>query len=316
MRLVSIVCPVRNEEQTIPILYERLQSVLAPLRQHYDFELIFTNNRSRDRTLQLILELREKDPSVQVLTLSRDFGYQASVLAGLSYAAGDGILVIDADCEDPPELIPQMIAKWEDGYDVVYGLRRNRPEWCGLILVRRLFYRVLKLMADADVIVDMAEFCLTSSHVRDVIISNRNTFPFLRTEIGYAGFSRYGIPYDRQPRMGGRTHYNLWAMVLFGVGGILSSSTFPMRFAAYVFPFIGLINVVSLFLELSGSLPGALELLVVFDIMYIISLLTVHGLYLARVYKNDVARPVFIVDSQLSHTNRPYLQCTRQEARL
>ena len=111
-KLISIICPVFNEEQCIPTFYKRLQAALAPLHHCYDFELIFTNNRSTDRTLEVIRDLRQRDPSVQVLTLSRNFGYQASVLAGLRHACGEGIVVIDVDCEDPPEMIPQLIAEW------------------------------------------------------------------------------------------------------------------------------------------------------------------------------------------------------------
>src|SRR5450759_1975569 len=126
--LISIICPVHNEQESVPVFYSRLQSSIAPLRRSYDFELIFINDSSTDSTLSVIQELRRKDSSIQVLTLSRNFGYQAAVLAGMKYARGNGIFTIDVDCEDPPELIPQFVSKWNEGYDVVYGLREGRPE--------------------------------------------------------------------------------------------------------------------------------------------------------------------------------------------
>jgi dolichol-phosphate mannosyltransferase len=302
--VISIICPVYNEEQAIPLFYERLTSAVSPLSERYEFELIFTNNRSSDGTLDIIRALREKDPSVQVLTLSRNFGYQASVLAGITHAAGDAIIVIDVDCEDPPEMIPRFIAKWEEGYDIVYGRRANRPEPRPLVFMRKLFYRLLRLMADTDIVLDMAEFGLVSSRVRDVMRANKNSFPFLRAEIGYSGFSRYGITYDRQQRTTGKSYYNLWGMFLFAAAGILSISTFPMRIAAYAWPLVVLANLVLLALDLAGLSSNAFKLLVALDLLYCVTLLTTHGLYLARIYKNDIARPVFIVDWKLSFINQ------------
>ena len=306
--LISIVCPVYNEEQAIPIFYGRLKDAIAPLADKYEFELIFTNNRSTDGTLSIIRALRENDPSVQVVTLSRNFGYQPSVLAGISYSAGDATIVIDVDCEDPPEMIPGFVAKWEEGFDIVYGLRANRPEPRVLVWLRKLFYRTLRLMADTDIVLDMAEFALVSSRVRNVMRDNRNTYPFLRAEIGYSGFLRHGITYDREQRVTGQSYYNLWGMVLFAAAGILSVSTFPMRIALYALPLLGLVNVLLLALDLLLGLAFAFKALVVLDLLYGITLLTTHGLYLARIYKNDIGRPVFIIDWNLSITSRPKLQ--------
>ena len=306
--LISIVCPVYNEEQAIPIFYGRLKDAIAPLADKYEFELIFTNNRSTDGTLSIIRALRENDPSVQVVTLSRNFGYQASVLAGISYSAGDATIVIDVDCEDPPEMIPGFVAKWEEGFDIVYGLRANRPEPRVLVWLRKLFYRTLRLMADTDIVLDMAEFALVSSRVRNVMRDNRNTYPFLRAEIGYSGFLRHGITYDREQRVTGSSYYNLWGMILFAAAGILSVSTFPIRIALYALPLLGLVNVLLLALDLLLGLSFAFKALVVLDLLYGITLLTTHGLYLARIYKNDIGRPVFIIDWNLSFTSRSKLQ--------
>lgn len=300
--LISVVCPVYNEQDSIPIFYKRLSDAISPLRNRYNFELIFLNNCSKDATLDVILSIIEIDPTVKVLTYSRNFGYQASLLTGITKAKGKAIIIIDVDCEDPPEMIPKFIQKWEEGNDIVYGIRKNRNEWFGLVLIRKMFYRILKMMADTEIILDMAEFSLFSSTIRDYIISNKNTFPFIRAEIGYVGFSRYGIEYKRQTRVSGKTKYNIWGMILFGAGGILSISTAPMRLAIYVYPLIVLFNVTLLILDLLYShITILFKMLVALDILYVIFLLSVFGLYIARIYKNSLGRPVTIIDWRRSY---------------
>lgn len=296
---VSIICAVHNEEKTVPLFYDRLKGILKNLESKYNFELIFTNNRSTDNTLPLIKEIMNKDPMVKVLTFSRNFGYQSSVQAGMTHAKGDCIITIDVDCEDPPELIPEFLAKWEEGYDIVYGIRTNRPEPKIVIAMRNLFYKILRFTADTEIILNMAEFGLISNYVRDGIINNNNTFPFLRTEIAYSGYNMHGVKYDREKRIAGETHYNFWRMALFAIGGILSSSTFPFRLTVYVFPIVVLFNLAMLLLDifLSGYY---FKILIVCDILYLNFLLAIHGVYLARIYKNGVKRPLYIIDWKLS----------------
>lgn len=297
---VSIICPVLNEEAAVPIFYERLQKVLVGLRARYDFELIFTNNRSTDRTLDVIRELRGRDPEVQVLTFSRNFGYQASILAGLHYASGDAITIIDVDCEDPPEMLAVFLAEWENGYDVVYGLRekRNEPPW--LSASRKLFYRLNRLVADSDVILDMAEFFLVTRAVRDAITANASTFPFLRTEVAFVGFEIKGIPYERQKRAVGRTHYNLVGLWLFAVAGIMASTTLPLRLAAYLFPLLVVADVA--LLATGGA--GAFRALVALSLLYLAFFASALCIYQARIYKNAVKRPLYIVDWRKSLFDR------------
>jgi len=311
-KLISIICPVYNEEKTIPLFYSRLQGAIEPLRQRYDFELIFTNNRSTDQTLDAIAALRWQDSSVYVMTFSRNFGYQASVLAGLKHAAGDAMVVIDVDCEDPPELIPKFVAGWEQGHDVVYGIRGNRPESRALLAGRRLFYRLNRLMADNEVILDMAEFSLITAHVRDAMLDNNSTFPFLRTEIGYSGFRRVGIPYDRQRRIIGQSYYNLARMIMFAVGGILSSSTFLLRLAAYFAPAMIVSNVLLGIAAIWLGSDLAFRQLVILDLTYLVAFTSVLSVYVARIYKDGVNRPIFIVDWQLSELGQPSRRPPRQ----
>ncbi|MBI5048521.1 MAG: glycosyltransferase family 2 protein [Deltaproteobacteria bacterium] len=303
-KLISIICPVYNEEEAVPLFYKRLMSAIESLRQEYDFELIFTNNASEDRTLEVIKDIRLKDPIVQVITFSRNFGYQASILAGLRNAKGIGIVIIDVDCEDPPEMIPRFLMEWEKGCDIVYGRRDKRPEHIALQLARKVFYRITRLIADYDFILDMAEFSLFSSRVRDIILQNHSTFPFIRSELGFVGFKRLGIPYNREPRISGKTHYNFIKMAQFAIGGILSSSTFPLRLAVYLGIPLVFINLFIALLSLMAG--GSIDMQVIFllDFSYAILVLVFLSTYLARIYKDGIRRPLFIVDWQNSILNQ------------
>ena len=302
-KLISIICPVYNEEVNIRMFYDRIQAALSPVHGRYEFEYIFTNNRSTDSTLELLSGLRQQDRRVQIITFSRNFGYQASILAGLQYARGDASVVIDVDCEDPPEMIPDFINKWEKGYDVVYGIRKKRQEHIVVQEARNLFYWLLNKMGDHETIMNMAEFALITRDVRQEILDNKSTFPFLRTEISYAGFNRIGIDYVRQARQHGKTHYNFWGMAQFAIGGILSSSTFLLRLAAFIGLALLPLNLIVLFLELTNTLNKAFELAVLIDLMYLIFFIATISIYTARIYKNVVQRPVFIVDQKHTFLN-------------
>jgi dolichol-phosphate mannosyltransferase len=303
--LISILCPVFNEEPTVPLFYERLNAALAPLADRYDFEILFSDNRSTDHTVERVIELRAKDPRVQLLSLSRNFGYQHSIVAALRQAAGDAMCVIDADCEDPPEMIVTFIRHWEEGYDVVYGVRDRRAEPFALTWLRKIFYRVNKQIADSDILLDMAEFCLISSHVRDAVVANQSTFPFVRAEIAHFGFRRLGIRYNRQRRIAGRSHYSLYGMWRFAVAGILSSTTVPLRIPLYLLPPLVILNLVGFWARVTGRWPWGFELSVLADLLYLAFGFAFLSLYTARNYRNVVGRPVAVVDWRRSALNSP-----------
>jgi dolichol-phosphate mannosyltransferase len=295
-KLISIVSPVYNEELTIPIFYQRLQTVLGPLRSRYDFEVIFSNNCSTDSTAQQVLKLREQDSTVQLLSLARNFGYEANIATGLRYAHGHAIVLIDPDCEDPPEMITQFIHHWEDGCDVVYGERHRRKEFVLLHLARKAFYRVNRLLADSESLVDMGEFYLITSAVRDAALSNYSSLPFVRSEVAYVGFGRKGIPYERQQRVAGRSNFNLGRIARFAVAAILSSSTFPLRLSIYLFPVLALGNVGLL-------VADQFHALVALNFLYLAFFLSIACIYLARTYKDVVQRPISVVDWPRSAIN-------------
>ena len=310
--LVTIVCPVFNEEQSVELFYGRLGATMAATEARVRYELLFINNRSTDRTLQIIQELSTKDSRVHYLTLSRNFGYQASITAGMRHAKGDCVVNIDVDCEDPPEMIPRFIDKWLAGADIAYGIRHKREEFVLMHLARKLFYRVTRRLADHEIILDMAEFFLVDKRVRDFALSSRSTFPFVRSQVGYVGFKREGIPYKRERRIAGETHYNVLSAIRFGLAGILSSSTLTLRLLAYVgavicpIDFVGAVALVAGEPPLSSSsLERVVGAILLLHAGWFALGLGALGLYLARLYKDSVGLPLYIIDEPSSSYRDP-----------
>jgi dolichol-phosphate mannosyltransferase len=303
--LLSVVSPVFNEQGTVPLFYERLTRALEPFAGELDVEIIFTNNRSTDGTADAVLALRARDTRVQLLTLSRNFGYEGSMVAGLRQAQGDAIVLIDVDCEDPPEMLQQFIRHWREGYDIVFGIRERRAEPTPVTWLRKVFYRVNKTIADSDVLVDVAEFALMTAPVRDAVVTGLSTFPFIRAEVAHYGFRRLGIHYDRQPRAAGRSNFSFSGMTKLAIAGILTSTTVPLRAPLYVLPLVFVLNALLLWMEAAGHWAMAFETLVSFDLLYIATTLTFVSLYTARNYRNVVGRPIAVVDWRLSAVNVP-----------
>lgn len=304
---ISVICPVFNEEDTIHLYYERFQKAVASLRNRYQIELTFINNCSTDNTLKAIKDLQIKDHSIQFISLTRNFGYQSSVLCGLTYATGQAIVVNDVDCEDPPELIPKFVEEWENGYDIVYGQRGKRPEYFGLTWCRKFFYRLTRAIADNDFVLDMAEFSLFTQRVRDEVIRTKTSFPFIRNELAYVGFRKKGIPYDREPRIVGKGNYKgvagMLRMIKFAVAGILTASTFPLRLIFYLAIPLLLGNCVAIFFYLANPESIPPQLIYIFNTMFLITAVTFLSTYMARIYKNGIQRPIFIVDWEHSMLN-------------
>jgi dolichol-phosphate mannosyltransferase len=306
--LVTIVCPVFNEEKSIELFYGRLVPAMSEIESKVRYELLFVNNRSTDRTYDIIRALAAKDRRVKLLTLSRNFGYQASITAGMQNAKGDCVVNIDVDCEDPPEMIPRFIDKWLAGADIAYGIRHKREEFFLMHLARKLFYRVIRRLADHEIILDMAEFFLVDKRVRDFALSSRSTFPFVRGQVGYVGFKREGIPYKRERRIAGETHYNLVSAIRFGLAGILSSSTAVLRLLAYVGVIAFAIDVV-IAMVLALATPRWLPsdwyrfwaAIVLLHLGWFALAAGALGIYLARLYKDSVGLPLYIIDVRCSH---------------
>ena len=299
--LLTVLCPVFNEVQCVDLFYQRWKTLTETLKDRVDMELIFCNNCSTDGTAEKILALRAADQRVQLLTYTRNIGYQASLQGGLRQASGDAITMIDVDCEDPPEMITTFVDHWLLGADLAYGerLKRQEPGW--ITLCRKIFYRLNRLVADNEIIVDMAEFCLIDRSVRDAILVGRNTFPFIRADIAALGLKRVGIAYDRQLRVAGTTHYNLLGMTRFALAGIVAGTTLPLRMALYLLIPVLMANAAHVIAQPTDR--AWFEGIVIVDLSYVSSFVAVAALYVARTYRNVIGRPLSVVDWHRSATN-------------
>lgn len=292
---ITIICPVYNEGVAIPLFFDRIKPVEEILSETYDVDLLFCNNASSDGTQQAIEDIRNRYQNVYEISLSCNVGYQRSIECGLRNAKGDVFVIIDVDCEDPPEMITEFVTKYEDGYDIVYGERIDREEATWLKSLRKLFYRIMRSVADENIILDMAEFSLMTAEVRDAIAKDGSSFPFIRASIGRIGFNAIGIPYKRGTRIAGETHYNIVGMTIFAIAGILSSSTLLLRLPIYLLPF-WCVSVVILAVKIVQSpQPWMFPTLFTISALYVGASIAFIGIYLARVYKNSLGRPNYII---------------------
>lgn len=299
IRSLAVIVPAYNDVESIGPFYERARTVLEALPD-VSWQLVFMNNRSDDGSLERLRDLRAGDDRVKIISLSRNFGYQAVLLAGLSLITADRYAMIDVDCEDPPELLSDFKTAVDGGADIAYGIRSNRVEPRRVTFFRRLFYYLNRSIADSEIVVWMSEFAMITRPVRDAILVPHTTYVFLRAELGYVGFMRVGIPYVRGTRAHGKSHYNVLRMTHFAVSGFLASSTFPLRFILYLAFAIGaLFPLIVLIARLDPDAMASLASVATF--YFALIALSTIALYLARTYKNGVARPVFIVDQSRTY---------------
>jgi len=298
---LTIICPVHNEEKVVPLFFERSLPVIKELSARYQVDLLFLNNASTDGTYQAIEKLRQEHEFVYVITLSSNVGYQRSLECGLRNAKGNVITFIDVDCEDPPEMILEFVKYYEQGYDLVYGERVDREEIRPIKMLRKLFYHIVHRVADEDIILYMAEFSLITSEVRDAMVQDHNSFPFIRSSIARVGFHRIGIPYKRHRRIAGETHYNLLGMTIFAIAGILSASTLPLRVPIYLLPFWLLLTAVLGAAQIVTGNPWFLLANALSASAYLGGTAAFTALYVARTYKNGLGRPNYIIYRRYTH---------------
>ena len=307
-KLVSIVVPVLNEQDNIRPVYDRVCSVMGPLAERYDFEIVFTDNHSTDDTFTHIRELAAEDPRVRGARFSRNFGYQRSIWTGYVLARGDAAIQLDGDLQDPPELIPSFLAAWEDGYKVVYGVRRTRREGRMITAARRGFYRLLAALSEDEVPVDAGDFRLVDRVVLDQLAAIKEAQPYLRGSIASLGFSQLGIDYDRAARDRGESKFSFGDMLALALDGILSHSVVPLRVATYlglivaVMTVIGLIAVVIGKLILRDNWPAGVAtiwVLILLSISLNALFLGVIGEYIGRIYKQVKPRPITVIEDSV-----------------
>ncbi len=300
--VISVIVPIFNEEEVIPELYRRMVAVLDGIGQPW--ELVCVNDGSRDQSLSMLLALREKDTRVKIINFSRNFGHQIAITAGMDYALGDAVAIIDADLQDPPELIGDMFEKWRQGYEVVYAVRAHRRgESRFKLWTASAFYRLLRRITDVEIPVNTGDFRLIDRQVLLTMRRLREKHRFMRGLSSWVGFRQTGIEYQRAERFAGDTKYPLSKMLRLTLDAITSFSYIPLRLSTYFGFFLAFVSllgiIVTTILRLSGNNAffGQASTLVAVLFLGGIQLifLGIIGEYLARIYDDVKARPLYVV---------------------
>jgi polyisoprenyl-phosphate glycosyltransferase len=297
----SVVAPVYNEEETLPHFYRRVVDVMEGLGE--PFELVLVNDGSRDGSYRVMRELHARDPRVRAVDFSRNFGHQVAISAGLDHARGAAVIILDSDLQDPPEVIPELVARWRDGAEVVYAQRRRRPgETRFKLLTAAAFYRLIARITAMDIPRDTGDFRLLDRRVVDTLVTMREHHRFMRGLSVWVGFRQEAVPYDRQERFAGVTKYPLARMVRFALDAITGFSYVPLQLATtlgFLLAGLSLLGIlIAAVLRLAGvAIQGQATTLVVVLLLGGIQLifLGIIGEYLGRIYDEVRARPLYIV---------------------
>jgi polyisoprenyl-phosphate glycosyltransferase len=308
----SFVIPVLDEEGGLEELCKRLSEVAATLDGESEFVLV--DDGSTDGSRAKMLELRENDPRVKVVSLSRNFGHQLAISAGLDFAGGDAIVIMDADLQDPPELVPEMVARWREGFDVVHAARpvrggESRIKQGG----RRLFYRFIRRAADVPLAVDAGDFRLVDRRVADIIRNMREPERYLRGLFAWVGYRQTTVTYERSPRFAGEAKYSYRRLATLGANGLLSFSTAPLRlilglgFAIAGFAFVCALVAIGLKIADAYDVPGWASLVVVFSFFSGVQLILLGtvGVYVGRIHEQGKQRPLYLVDEVHGFAREP-----------
>lgn len=308
-KLVSLIIPVYNEEENINYCYEGLNLALQPLNATYDFEFIFTDNHSTDTTFEKLKKLAYKDPRVRAFRLSRNFGYQKSILTGYRLARGDAAIQVDCDLQDPPQLIPDLLKKWTDGYKVVYGVRTDRKENFVLKRVRKLFYRIIDLLSDTRLPHDAGDFRLVDRVILDELKHLKDADPYLRGTIAELGFGQIGIPYQREARRFGASKFPFSALIRLAIDGITNHSIVPLRLATYtglaisIITLLGMLGYIAARFVFGKEWPSGFATttaLLLISLSLNSLFLGIIGEYLGRIYLQVKKRPETIIEEAFS----------------
>jgi polyisoprenyl-phosphate glycosyltransferase len=297
--LVSVVAPMKNEEETISVFYERTCAALDGFR----FEIVLVDDGSSDATPRMLSELAARDSRVRPVFLSRNFGHQAALTAGLDHARGDVVVSIDADLQDPPELIPKLIDHWRSGSDVVHavrGLRRGEPRW--KVKSKRAFYRVFSRLSEGGYMSDAGDFRLFDRKALDAVLQMRERHRFIRGMAVWAGYTQTAVPYNRDPRYAGTTKYPLPKLFTFAVDGIVSVSNVPLQIATVIGVAVSAVALLLIpaviALRLTGHyLPGVASIHILILALGGVQLITlgIVGVYVGRIHDEVKARPLYLV---------------------
>lgn len=297
------------EEKVVEECYERVKKSLNQI-ENYEHEIIFINDGSKDKTLELLERIANNDEKVKIISFSRNFGHQAAVTAGLRHVTGDAIVIIDADLQDPPELISEMLRLWEDGNEVIYGKRKKRKgESAFKLLTAKMFYQTLNALSDVEIPKDTGDFRLVDRKVVDTINSLPEHNKFLRGLFSWIGYKQISFEYERQERFAGKTKYPLGKMLKLASDGIISFSSKPLKLVGALGVFSILISIIiliyaliSYFFDLNNLSAGWTSIMVTVTFFAGIQLLSIWIMseYIGRIYDETKKRPEYIIDKKIN----------------
>jgi dolichol-phosphate mannosyltransferase len=306
---LSFVIPVFNEEKNLPELYERITKVIEVLK--IPSQIVFIDDGSRDNSIKILQQLCEKDPRILTILFSRNFGHQTAVTAGLHYASGDAVVVMDSDLQDPPEVLPQFIQKWQEGYEVVYGIRKKRKEHIFLRFMYALFYRMLRTISSIEIPLDSGDFCLMDKKVVKLMNSIPERNRFVRGIRSWVGFKQIGIPYERDKRFAGDSKYSLSKLVKLALDGFVSFSYAPLHVVSYTGFLVSAFSLIyglgTFFQKIftNTTVPGYTTTIILICFLGGVQLIAIGiiGEYLGRIYDEVKNRPLYIVRGILGSTD-------------
>lgn len=309
MKKISIVIPVYNEEKILEISYKKIKSILENIDQ-YDYEIIFVNDGSKDQTLSILELISKENNKIKILSFSRNFGQEAALTAGLKCVTGDAIVIIDADLQDPPELIPEMLKLWEQGNEVVYGKRKRRKgESAFKLLSAKMFYKTLNALSDVEIPKDTGDFRLVDKKVVEVINSMPEHNKFIRGLFSWVGFKQYAYEYKRNERIAGNSKYPFKKMWKLATDGIVSFSTKPLKIVGGIGILTIILSIciliyslVSFALKLNNLIPGWTSIMVAITLFSGVQLLSIYIMsgYISRIYDETRKRPEYIIDKKIN----------------
>ncbi len=304
MKKITILVPAYNEEEALPFLYERVSKIMDEMK-NYEFELLFVNDGSKDNTLNEIKELRKKDKRISYVDFSRNFGKEIGMIAGLDYATGDCVIIMDADLQDPPELIPQMVELWEQGYDDVYAQRKSRAGETWLKkFTSKMYYRVLQSLTKVEIQKDTGDFRLLDRRCVNALKKMRETGRNSKSMFSWIGYNKKAIFYDRDPRVAGKSKWNYKKLIDLAIDGITAFTTSPLRISTclsiptFLALFIYFIYVIIKCIRLNIAIQAyqAIILLILFFSGVQIILIGIMGEYLGRIFNESKHRPLYLVN--------------------
>ena len=304
MKKITIIIPAYNEEESLPPLYERIEKLMRSM-EHYEFEILFVNDGSKDNTINLIKEYREKDNRICYVDFSRNFGKEIAMIAGLDYATGDCVIFMDADLQDPPELIPELVKYWEEGYDDVYAKRSSRKGETWLKkFTSKMYYRVLQHLTSVPIQEDTGDFRLLDRRCVNALKKMRESQRNSKSMFSWIGYKKKEVLYDRDPRIAGKTKWNYRKLIDLAIDGITSFTTSPLRISTYisiptfVLLFVYFVYVIAKCIVTSTMIQAyqAIILLILFFSGVQILLFGIIGEYLGRIFNESKNRPLYLVN--------------------